>query len=104
MRRWCPTDGTQAIELCRPVRQRQSSCRAECGTREYDAQGHMRIDPFDLASIFLLREMIDAVDPRGAPSLRCLQPARLCRSIAILPGSFNPPTAAHVLLAERANA
>ncbi len=62
----------------------------------------MQTDPFDLASMFFLRELIDSVDPDGEPTLRPLTPVRACRSVAVLPGSFNPPTAAHVLLAERA--
>lgn len=64
----------------------------------------MFADPFDLASMFLLRELIESVDPSGDPIIRTLTPMRPCRSVAILPGSFNPPTAAHLLLAERARA
>jgi nicotinic acid mononucleotide adenylyltransferase len=62
----------------------------------------MFADPFDLASMFFLREVIRSVDPDDAPALHTLQPTKPARSVAVLPGSFNPPTAAHLLLAERA--
>lgn len=62
----------------------------------------MLADPFDLASVFFLRELIESVDPEGEPAICSLTPVRACRSVAVLPGSFNPPTAAHLLLAERA--
>ncbi|MFN2613526.1 MAG: nicotinate-nicotinamide nucleotide adenylyltransferase [Actinomycetota bacterium] len=62
----------------------------------------MNVDPFDLASLLSLRELIGSVGRGGLPELSALAPIPQARSIAILPGSFNPPTAAHVLLAERA--
>jgi nicotinic acid mononucleotide adenylyltransferase len=62
----------------------------------------MRVDPFDLASLFSLRELIGSVGRGGLPELMPVAPVPPARSIAILPGSFNPPTAAHFLLAERA--
>lgn len=60
------------------------------------------MDPFDLASLFSLRELQDGLTHSAVPKLATVTPVKQCRSIAILPGSFNPPTAAHVLLAERA--
>lgn len=62
----------------------------------------LTVDPFHLGSVFALRQLLDAADPNEAPSLRTLRPLPRCSSIALLPGSFNPPTAAHMLLAERA--
>jgi nicotinic acid mononucleotide adenylyltransferase len=60
------------------------------------------MDPFEHASVFALRGFLETLDSHGAPALRALSPLDGCRSIALLPGSFNPPTSAHLLLAERA--
>ena len=46
--------------------------------------------------------MLEAAEPGRTPRLQTLRPVPGCGSIALLPGSFNPPTAAHVVLAERA--
>jgi nicotinic acid mononucleotide adenylyltransferase len=62
----------------------------------------MDVDPFDLASLFALRELIGAAGRMGQPQVLTVAPVHPARSVALLPGSFNPPTAAHVLLAERA--
>jgi nicotinic acid mononucleotide adenylyltransferase len=70
------------------------------GTREY----HARVGPdaYDLVTLFAHREVLAGLDPSGEARLAPLQPVGRCSSVAVLPGSFNPPTAAHVLLAERA--
>jgi nicotinic acid mononucleotide adenylyltransferase len=60
------------------------------------------MDPFDLASLFALRELIEGLDRSAPPVLRSITPMNHPREVALLPGSFNPPTAAHTLLAERA--
>lgn len=60
------------------------------------------MDPYDLDALFAYREALAGLDPEDAPTLRPLQEPPPCRSVALLPGSFNPPTAAHLLLAERA--
>lgn len=60
------------------------------------------IDPFDLASLFALRGLLDDLRDRREPTLLGVTPLPRARAVALLPGSFNPPTAAHVLLAERA--
>lgn len=60
------------------------------------------MDPFDLGTLFAHREILEGLDPGGPPTLHVVTPLRACGSVALLPGSFNPPTAAHVLLAERA--
>lgn len=49
-----------------------------------------------------MRGLLDGLDTAGSPRLKTLTPAPPVRSVALLPGSFNPPTAAHVLLADRA--
>jgi nicotinic acid mononucleotide adenylyltransferase len=66
----------------------------------YDALGLM--DPFDLATLFAHRSVLRDLDPEGLPTLVAFTPLARPRSVALLPGSFNPPTAAHLLLAERA--
>lgn len=63
---------------------------------------HTVLDPFDLASLFAMRGLLDGLDPSAAPRLATLTARHPARTVALLPGSFNPPTAAHVLLAERA--
>lgn len=60
------------------------------------------MDPYDLRALFAHRDVLEGLDPNGQPTLVPLEPAGPCRSVALLPGSFNPPTAAHLLLAERA--
>ncbi|MGZ4139535.1 MAG: nicotinate-nicotinamide nucleotide adenylyltransferase [Actinomycetota bacterium] len=69
---------------------------------EYDAQGHMTVDAFDLDTIFTLRALYNALDQSSVPSIATLKRPGPCRTVALLPGSFNPPTAAHMLLGERA--
>jgi len=60
------------------------------------------MDPFDLASVFSLRRLLGEVTDRDVPVMRTVAPVERARSVALLPGSFNPPTVAHVHLAERA--
>jgi nicotinic acid mononucleotide adenylyltransferase len=60
------------------------------------------MDPFDLSSIFALRARWETLDRSVAPTIALVGTPGECRSVALLPGSFNPPTAAHLLLAERA--
>src|SRR5437867_4750129 len=60
------------------------------------------MDAYDLPTLFAHREVLEALDPDGPPRLAALRGSPTFGSIAILPGSFNPPTAAHLLLAERA--
>lgn len=62
----------------------------------------MGLDAYDLGTLFSHREVLTRLDPSGDPTLTPLQPVGSCSSVAVLPGSFNPPTAAHLLLAERA--
>lgn len=62
----------------------------------------MNADAYDLAALFGYRRALLAADPISRPSIRLLEPATGCGAIALLPGSFNPPTSAHLLLAERA--
>jgi nicotinamide-nucleotide adenylyltransferase len=60
------------------------------------------MDPFDLATIFALRAQWESLDPTADPAIGTLADPGRCHNLALLPGSFNPPTAAHLLLAERA--
>ena len=60
------------------------------------------MDPFDVSAIFELRSHWEALDPDGDPAITTVGTPGDVGSVALLPGSFNPPTAAHVLLAERA--
>lgn len=60
------------------------------------------MDAYDLATLFAHRELLEGLHPDGPPRLVALKGSAPLGSVAILPGSFNPPTAAHVLLAERA--
>lgn len=62
----------------------------------------MAVDAFDLDTIFALRALYDVPDPASPPSIATFAPPGPCRAVALLPGSFNPPTAAHMLLGERA--
>lgn len=59
------------------------------------------MDPYDLRSLFALREQICSLPAEPAFAIVAPTPPR-ARRIALLPGSFNPPTSAHLLLAERA--
>ncbi len=62
------------------------------------------MDPFDLSLMFAHR---DHLTPAGteSPELRFVQaPQTTPGRVAILSGSFNPPTTAHQLIAERARA
>jgi nicotinamide-nucleotide adenylyltransferase len=59
---------------------------------------------FDLPRILRLRAILGEVDPSGPPSAREIakfDKDRPCR-LALLPGSFNPPTDAHIALADLA--
>jgi nicotinamide-nucleotide adenylyltransferase len=60
------------------------------------------VDAFDLPTLFSHREVLEDLDPDGPPRMIALRSAPTLGSMALLPGSFNPPTAAHLLLAERA--
>lgn len=68
------------------------------------AQVHMTVDPFHLGSLFSLRTLLTTLASTRRPVVRTLGPLGSTGAIAVLPGSFNPPTAAHVVLAERARA
>jgi nicotinic acid mononucleotide adenylyltransferase len=63
---------------------------------------HVSMDPFHLGTLFSLRRLLRSLDPNGPPTIATLRPVGPARGVALLPGSFNPPTAAHLLLAERA--
>jgi nicotinic acid mononucleotide adenylyltransferase len=52
--------------------------------------------------LFSHREVLEGLDPDGDPRMVALRSSPTLGSMALLPGSFNPPTAAHLLLAERA--
>ncbi len=60
------------------------------------------MDAYDLATLFAHRAVLDDLDPEGPPRLVALRGAPALGSLAVFPGSFNPPTSAHLLLAERA--
>jgi nicotinic acid mononucleotide adenylyltransferase len=60
------------------------------------------LDAYDLATLFAHRTVLEGLDPDGPPRLVALRGAPALGSIAVFPGSFNPPTSAHLLLAERA--
>lgn len=60
------------------------------------------MDAYDLATLFAHRAVLDDLDPDGPPRLIALRGAPAFGSLAVFPGSFNPPTSAHLLLAERA--
>jgi len=62
----------------------------------------MNVDAHNLQSIFAMRALWETLNPAAAPAIATLKPPSARRSVALLPGSFNPPTAAHMLLAERA--
>ena len=62
----------------------------------------MTSDAHDLRSLFALRTLWEGLDPDGEPAIATLKTPAKRRNLALLPGSFNPPTAAHLLLAERA--
>ncbi|MGH2786130.1 MAG: nicotinate-nicotinamide nucleotide adenylyltransferase [Actinomycetota bacterium] len=61
-----------------------------------------RLDAYDLATLFAHRAVLEDLDPDGPPRLVALRGAPALGSLAVFPGSFNPPTSAHLLLAERA--
>ncbi len=60
------------------------------------------MDAYDLATLFAHRMVLEDLDPDGPPRLVTLRGASALGSLAVFPGSFNPPTSAHLLLAERA--
>lgn len=60
------------------------------------------MNPYDLGALFSYRELLNGLDPGDSPRLVTLEDCGSCRSVAVLSGSFNPPTGAHLLLAERA--
>jgi nicotinic acid mononucleotide adenylyltransferase len=60
------------------------------------------VDAYDLPTLFSHREVLESLDPDEPPRMVALRSAPTLGSMALLPGSFNPPTAAHLLLAERA--
>ncbi|HEX5416036.1 MAG TPA: hypothetical protein VFZ25_10250 [Chloroflexota bacterium] len=59
---------------------------------------------FNLTTLCPLREAVGALDPTAPPGARLIAGPDLARvrSVGILPGSFNPPTDAHLALAEAA--
>lgn len=59
------------------------------------------MDAFDLATIFHHRDLL-AVTADEPPTLRPTRPVPAARRVAVLSGSFNPPTLAHQVIAERA--
>ncbi len=60
------------------------------------------MDPYDLSALFRFRERICSLPSDGPSRLSPTQPIPAARRIALLSGSFNPPTSAHTLMAERA--
>lgn len=60
------------------------------------------MDAYDLPTLFSHREVLEDLDPDGPPRMVALRGTPSMGAVAFLPGSFNPPTAAHLLLAERA--
>lgn len=60
------------------------------------------MDAYDLATLFAHRTVLENLDPDGPPHLSALRSAPAFGALAVFPGSFNPPTSAHLLLAERA--
>ncbi len=60
------------------------------------------LDAYDLPTLFSHRDVVEGLDHDASPRMIALRSAPTMGSIALLPGSFNPPTAAHLLLAERA--
>jgi nicotinamide-nucleotide adenylyltransferase len=58
------------------------------------------MDAFDLSAIFHHRDLL-SVDG-GDPAVRVTGPVPAGKRVAILSGSFNPPTIAHQVIAERA--
>ena len=60
------------------------------------------MDAYDLPTLFSHREVLESLDPDDIPRMVALRGAPTMGAVAFLPGSFNPPTAAHLLLAERA--
>lgn len=57
----------------------------------------------DLARLSALHSVVDALDPDGPPALhRVVPPSAPVRHLAALPGSFNPPTLAHLALTRAA--
>lgn len=62
------------------------------------------LEPFaNVARLRSLRRTLSDLDPARPPMLRwILPPPEECRGLALLPGSFNPPTNAHLALADAA--
>jgi nicotinamide-nucleotide adenylyltransferase len=60
------------------------------------------VDAYDLPTLFSHREVLEGLNPDEPPRMVALRSAPTLGAMALLPGSFNPPTAAHLLLAERA--
>lgn len=60
------------------------------------------LDPFDATSLSTLRSMLAGLDPEGPPRIVSMKPIRRPKAMCLIPGSFNPPTVAHVALADRA--
>jgi len=58
------------------------------------------MNAYDLRALFAFRERIASLP--SEPALLIVSPMPPASRIALLPGSFNPPTSAHLLLAERA--
>ncbi|HEV8634635.1 MAG TPA: hypothetical protein VG370_10420 [Chloroflexota bacterium] len=51
-----------------------------------------------------MEALVDALDPAGPPEAQLARPACVDGRIGLLPGSFNPPTDAHVALARAGRA
>ena len=62
----------------------------------------MGVDAHNLQAIFAMRALWERLDPSASPAIATLKAPGVRRNVALLPGSFNPPTAAHMLFAERA--
>jgi len=59
---------------------------------------------YDLRSLFMFRETLEALDPKGEPRAVILDaaPEPVNGPVGVLSGSFNPPTLAHMELARSA--
>lgn len=60
------------------------------------------MDAYDLSALFSHRDLLLSLDGAPTSEIATLDRIAACRAVAVLPGSFNPPTGAHILLAERA--
>jgi nicotinic acid mononucleotide adenylyltransferase len=67
-------------------------------------QSVVRASFYDLARLFSFRDALESLREEPSPKAVSLEPPGLSggRRVGILPGSFNPPTLAHIELARRA--